>query len=114
MDLAPQLAEDGLIDARPGHLGIGDDVAAAPQGLNALGHGPLGEYKILRIVKVRGGVDHPLDDQFIFRGDLRIAQQLRNDFKAAFFNIHGFDDFQHVYFSFRQAFRKFAAIRGYA
>ena len=31
--LAAQPAQDGLVDPRPGHLGVGDDIAPVPQGL---------------------------------------------------------------------------------
>ena len=93
--LPPQLTKNRFVDARAGHLGIGDDIAAAAQGFDALGNRVLGKDQILHIVKIRRGVDDPLDDQLVFRVQFGVPQQLRDDGEAALFDVHGFDVFNH-------------------
>ena len=69
--LSAQRGEDRLIDPGSGHLGIGDDVAARPQGGDGLLHRVVGKGQIVHIVKIRRGVDDPFDDQLIFGSSRR-------------------------------------------
>ena len=113
MYLSAQRGEDRLIDPGLGHLGIGDDVTARPQGGNGLLYRVVGKGQIVHIVKIRRGVDDPFDDQLIFRVQRSLAQQLGDDGKAALLDIHRLHLFRHSV-SFLQAAKKRCAMTGLA
>ena len=113
MYLPTQRGEDGLVDPGLGHLGVGDDVTARPQGGDALFHRVVGKGQIVHIVKIRRGVDDPLDDQLIFRVQPPVTQQLCDDGKAALLDIHRLHLFRHSV-SFLQAAKKRCAMTGLA
>ena len=93
--LSAQPGQNGLVDARFGHLGIGYNVAAVFQSLQALLHGVVRKHQILHIGKIRGGVNHPLDYRGLDRVQFGVPQQLGDDFKASFFNLSWFHGLQH-------------------
>ena len=95
VDGPAQLFQHRLVDAAAGHLRVRDDVAAGFQGFDALAHRMLRKDEIVRVIEIRGGVDHPLDDQFVLAVQLPISQQLRDDLKAALLDVHRFDDLRH-------------------
>lgn len=50
--------------------------------LDSFLHGVRGKDKIVRVVKVRGGVDGALDHKRIFRVQLAVSQKLGDDLEA--------------------------------
>ena len=113
MYLSAQRGEDRLIDPGLGHLRVGDDVTARPQGGDALFHCVVGKGQIVHIVKVRRGVDDPFDDQLVFRVQPPITQQLCDDGEAALLNVHRLHLLHHSV-SFLQAAKKRCAMTGLA
>ena len=113
MYLSAQRGEDRLIDPGLDHLGIGDDVAARPQGGDAPFHRVAGKGQIVHIVKIRRGVDDPFDDQLILRIQPPVTQQLGDDGEAALLDIHRLHLFRHSV-SFLQAAKKRCAMTGLA
>ena len=113
MYLSAQRGEDRLVDPGLGHLGIGDNVTARPQGGDALLHRVVGKGQIVHIVKVRRGVDDSLDDQLVFWVQPPVAQQLCDDGEAALLNIHRLHLLHHSV-SFLQAAKKRCAMTGLA
>ena len=111
--LSTQRGEDRLIDPGLGHLGIGDDVTARPQGGNGLLHRVVGKGQIVHIVKIRRGVDDPFDDQLILRIQPPVTQQLGDDGEAALLDIHRLHLLHHS-ISFLQAVKKRCAMTGLA
>ena len=93
--LAAEASEDRFVDAGLRHLRVGDDVTAAFERRNAFLDGVFGKDEVFGVVKIRRGVDGPLDDELIFRIERSVTQKLRDDLEAACFNVHRFDLFQH-------------------
>ena len=95
VDLAAEGGEDALVDPGLRHLGIGDDIAAGPQGFEPCLHGVGREDEVVGVVKVRGGVDGALDDRRVFRVELPVAQKLGDDLEAARFDVYGSAGLKH-------------------
>lgn len=95
VDRAAEAFQHRFVDAGARHLRVGDDIAAGFERLDSFLHSVRGKDKIVRVVKVRGGVDGALDHKRIFRVQLTVPQKLGDDLEAARFNVHGFQLFRH-------------------
>ena len=71
--LPVQLGKARLGDARQRHVGVGDDGRARVHGLCPGGNGPGGELQVLRVVKIGGRMDDPLDDGGVLGQDRQPA-----------------------------------------
>ena len=95
VDRAAEAFQHRFVDAGARHLRVGDDIAAGFERLDSFLHSVRGKDKIVRVVKVRGGVDGALDHKRIFRVQLTVPQKLGDDLEAARFNVHGFQLLRH-------------------
>ena len=95
MHSTAQCSENGLIDAGFCHLRIGYDVAAVAERGDPFCHCIFGEYQIVCVFKVSGGVNSAFDDGFVFGVEYSVPQLLRDKFEAAFLNVHRVDILNH-------------------
>ena len=87
--LPAQLGQARLGDACQGHVGIGDDGCPGVHSSNTGSYRAGGKVQGLRIVKIRRGVDDPLDHRGVLRRDVQpaLGQFTRDNFHAGAFNI---------------------------
>ena len=77
VDRAAEAFQHRFVDAGARHLRVGDDIAAGFERLDSFLHSVRGKDKIVRVVKVRGGVDGALDHKRIFRVQLTVPREAR-------------------------------------
>ena len=94
MHLSAEFRQRLFVDARLDHVGIRHDVGAVSDGFQRARHCALGKHQIVRIVKIRRGVNDALDNQANFLRKYAVTQFFCDNRKAALFDVRRFDNFK--------------------
>ena len=87
MYLSAEFRQYFFIDAGLCHIGICHNMSAVLNGLQCLPYRMGRKHQVIRIIKIRCGVNDTLDHRRDFLWKLSVSQFLCNNLKAAFFNL---------------------------